>query len=157
MAQPNIQLLWDMMYWMHRIYLYAPMIPYCHWFHQGQPYAPHQTTLWMGWCSSYWRIPKQSSMCRKKQVDKKVFRNGPRQGPRGCLKCCLMPHMHKVSVVLHIWHEQIWVLIGDDNVWLDPALHGVSRVSKKGNSGNWVVGHDIFTVVCSKSLMYWTW
>ena len=59
------------------------------------------------------------------------------------------------SVVLHIFHDPVWVQVEGDNVYLTLSLHLVSHAShKNGNSGNWVVSHDIFADVYGTLFMY---
>ena len=62
-----------------------------------------------------------------------------------------LPYTHKVSIILHIFHDTLWGLIRSRTPW------GFTCFQQIGNVGNCVITHDIFTVLRATCLPSWTW
>ena len=88
-------------------------------------------------------------MCRKQQVDSSVVWLVTHQGTGVCPKCWYIAHMHKLSIILHIYHNPIWVLIEYDNVCSDHTLHVISRADNKMEIQETGLYHMIFLQLCA--------
>ena len=88
--------------------------------------------LFFNWVFSiYWSILAQIIICSQKQVGIMVVGSGPHQGNMVCPKYLYMQHLHRVSVILQIFHDPIWGLIEYGNACSNYTIHLVSRSDHK--------------------------
>ena len=91
-------------------------------------------------------------MYSQQQVGIAVLHIGPNQGTRACLTCCYMPHMHRLFIVLHIFHDPIWGQIEDEIFCSDLTLHRVLCVAHKKAMQETGLYHMICLQLCVKHL-----
>ena len=70
-------------------------------------------------------------MCSQQQVGKKIVNWNLHQRPRACPTCSYMIYKHRVFKILNIFHDPIWFLVAQVNVYLTLLHHGVLRADRK--------------------------
>ena len=71
--------------------------------------------------------------------------------------CWYMLSMHKVSIVLYIFHDPVWLLTEYYRPCSAISLHEVLLTDHLIAMQYNVLLCNIFTVFCAKLFLYWTW
>ena len=71
--------------------------------------------------------------------------------------CWYMLSMHKVSIVLYIFHDPVWRLTEYYSPCSTISLHEVLLTYNQMAMQDNVLSYKMFTVLCAKLFLYWTW